>query len=231
LRFKTVAQKLEFDRIAAKEWQSKRCAIRYRFLVGKLHFKWASNGMTIQVKPQSQLDLYKEHSFWLLPAEPLNKQLHSIVQQLAKKYDAIDFDPHVTIFSGPFVDDQTNTIARAIARLFSHGKLIPVKCDYTCVYTKTLFIQFQDSEVVRRMSDAIRDRSARPVNYVLNPHMSLLYKTMAVAKQAEICRTLDVPKGIYFFDRLRVIETEIPVTRPEQIKRWRMVFECGLGRP
>lgn len=186
--------------------------------------------MAMQVSPQSQPELYKEHSFWLLPAEPLNKQLHSIIQQLAKKYDAIYFDPHVTIYSGPFDDDQTNTIARAVACLFSHGELIPVKRDYTSVYTKTLFIQFQNSEAVRCISDAIRDRSARRMTYILNPHMSLLYKTMAVAKQAEICRTLDVPKGIYFFDRLRVIETEIPVTRPEQIKRWRTVFECALGR-
>jgi hypothetical protein len=54
---------------------------------------------------------------------------------------------------------------------------------------------------------------------------------MPVAKQAEICQTLDVPKGIYFFDRLRAIETEIPLTQPEQIKRWRTVFECTLGLP
>lgn len=187
--------------------------------------------MTIQVEPQSQPDSYKEHCFWLLPAEPIQRQLHSIVQQLAKEYDAIDFEPHVTISSGPSDDDQTHTVARGIASLFSLGELMPVKLAYTSEYTKTLFIQFQESEVVRRMSDAIKDRSARPVNYVLNPHLSLLYKTMPVAKQAEICRTLDVPKGIYFFDRLRAIETEIPLTQPEQIKRWRTVFECTLGLP
>ena len=187
--------------------------------------------MTIQVEPQSRPDFYKEHSFWLLPAEPFKRQLHSIIQQLAKKYDAIDFEPHVTIFSGPADDDQTRTIARGIASLFSLGELIPVKLDHTSAYSKTLFIQFQESEAVRRMSGAIKDRSARPVNYVLNPHMSLLYKTMRVAKQAEICRTLNVPKGIYFFDRLRAVETEIPLTQPEQIKRWRTVFECALGLP
>jgi hypothetical protein len=180
---------------------------------------------------QSQPDVYKEHSFWLLPAEPFKRQLHSIIQQLAKKYDAIDFEPHVTIFSGPSDDDQTHTIARGIASLFSLGELIPVKLDYTSAYTKTLFIQFQESEVVRRMSGAIKARSARPVNFVLNPHLSLLYKTMSVAKQAEICRTLDVPKGIYFFDRLRAVETEIPLTQPEQIKRWRTVVECALRLP
>jgi len=30
---------------------------------------------------------------------------------------------------------------------------------------------------------------------------------------------------------LRAIETEIPLTQPEQIKRWRTVFECTLGLP
>jgi hypothetical protein len=186
---------------------------------------------TVQVEPQSQLDFYKEHSFWLLPAEPINSQLRSIVQQLATKYDGIGFEPHVTIFSGPSDDDQTHTIARGIASLFSLGELIPVKLDYTSAYSKTLFIQFQESEAVRCMSDAIKDRSARPMNYVLNPHLSLLYKTMPAAKQAEICSSLDVPKEIYLFDRLRAVETEIPLIRPEQIKRWRTVFECALGLP
>jgi hypothetical protein len=185
----------------------------------------------MQVEAQSQPGFYTEHSFWLLPAEPLKRQLRSIIQQLAKKYDAIDFEPHVTISCGPSDDDQTHTIARGIASLFSPVELTPMKLDYTSEYTKTLCIQFQESEVVRRMFDAIKDRSAQPLNYVLNPHLSLLYKTMPVATQAELSRTVDVPKGIYFFDRLRAIETEIPLTQPKQIKIWRTVFECALGLP
>ena len=180
---------------------------------------------------ESQLSRYTEHCFWLLPAEPLKGQLRSIVQQLAKKYDAIDFEPHVTISSGPSGDDQTHAIARRAASLYSHVELIPVKLEHTSEYTKTLFIQFQESSIVRHMSDAIKDRHAGPVNYVLNPHLSLLYKTMPLAMLAGICQTFDVPKGIYVFDRLRAIETEIPLTEPDQIKRWRTVFECTLGQP
>jgi 2'-5' RNA ligase len=185
----------------------------------------------MQVEPQSRPGFYTEHSFWLLPVEPLKKQLRSIIQRLAKKYDAINFEPHVTISCGPPDDDQTRTIARGIASLVSPVKLTPMKLDYTSEYTKTLFIQFQESEVVRRMFETIKDRSSQPLNHVLNPHLSLLYKTMPVATQAEICRTLDVPKEIYFFERLRAIESEIPLTQPEQIKRWRTVCECALGLP
>ena len=181
----------------------------------------------MRVEPQS--GLYTEHCFWLLPAEPLKTHLRSIIRQLAKKSDAIDFEPHVTIFCGPSNDMETQTIARSVTSLFSPVELIPIKVDYTSEYTKTLFIQFHESEVASRMFDAIKERSVRPSNYVLNPHLSLLYKTIPGATQAEICRALDAPKGVYSFDRLRVIETEIPLTQPEQIKRWRTLFESALG--
>jgi hypothetical protein len=187
--------------------------------------------MAMQVEPQSHLSCCTQHSFWLLPAEPVKEQLRSIVQQLAKEYDAIDFEPHVTIYCGPSDDDLTRTIAHGVASLYSHVELIPVKLEHTSEYTKTLFIQFQESDVVRRMSDAIKDRHAQGVSYVLSPHLSVLYKTMPLAMLAGICHTFDVPEGPYVFDRLRAIETEIPLTGPDQIKRWRTVFECTLRQP
>jgi hypothetical protein len=172
------------------------------------------------------------YSLWLVPAEPLKGQLRSIIEQLAAKYEAVDFEPHVTISAGGISDDnETRAVARNIAGRFSPLELTVQKLDHTSDYTKTLFVQFDESEMARRMFYAIKESSSRPSNYLLNPHLSLLYKTISVATQSEICRTLDVPKGIYFFDGLRAIETESPLTQPEQIKRWRTVFECMLGRP
>lgn len=172
-----------------------------------------------------------EHSFWLIPAEPLAGQLRAIIQQLAQIYDAIAFEPHVTLSSGPSNDDLTRTIGRDVAKLFSHGELIPVNLEHTDAFAKTVYIQFQDTGAARQISDAIKARNARCANYILNPHLSLIYKTMPVAMRADICRTLGLPKKTYVFDRLRAIETEIPLTEPSQVKRWRTVFEFPLGAP
>lgn len=172
---------------------------------------------------------YTEQSFWLLPVEPLRAALRSLIQELAAKYEAVDFEPHVTLSSGPFADDESCTITRSIAQTFQPVQLTFSKLDFTSEYTKTLFVQYQESGVVRRMSDFIKESSARPINYILNPHLSLLYKTLPVEKQEQICRSLNAPQGNYSFDRLRVIETELPLSRPEQIRRWRTVYECALG--
>jgi hypothetical protein len=150
---------------------------------------------------------------------------------LATNYDAVEFEPHVTIFSGSSDDDEIRNTAPGVASRFSAVELTPRKLDFSSSYTKTLFIDFYESAVARHMFDAIKHGTAQPSAYVLNPHLSLLYKTMPAAAQAEICGTLEIPEGDYAFDRLRVIETEIPLTRPEQIIRWRTVFEAELRRP
>ena len=171
------------------------------------------------------------HSIWLVPAEPLKSRLRAVIRQLATQYDAVDFAPHVTISAGTSDDDETCAIARDIASRFSPVELTFQKLDYTSLYTKTLFVQFDHSAIAQSMCDAIKEGSAQPSGYVLNPHLSLLYKTMPQATQAEIARGLEVPQGIFSFDRLRAIETEAPLTQPEQVKRWRVVFEAALGRP
>jgi 2'-5' RNA ligase len=172
------------------------------------------------------------YSLWLVPAEPLKSQLHSIIQKLAVRYDAVDFEPHVTISAGGIVDDdETCTVMRKIVRQFGPIELTARGLDFTSIYTKTLFVQFHESEMARRMFEAIKENSSQSSKYELNAHLSLLYKTISPETQAEICRTLDMPKGNYFFDGLRAIDTENPLTQPEQIKRWRIVYEAVLGQP
>lgn len=178
-------------------------------------------------KPQERSGL--EQSFWLLPVEPLRLALASIIERLALDYDAVAFEPHVTISSGKFSDGESTAIARSVARSSAPVELAVAKLDHTSAYTKTLFIQYRESAPLRRLSAAISAMSAQPLSYILNPHLSLLYKAMPSERQAEICRTLNTPADGYVFDRLRVIETEIPLFRAEQIERWRTVYECGLG--
>jgi hypothetical protein len=79
------------------------------------------------------------------------------------------------------------------------------------------------------MFDMLKQRSACPSDYRLDPHLSLLYKTLPPITTADLCRTQEIPKGPYRFDRLRVIETETPLARPEQIARWRTVYDSPLG--
>lgn len=172
---------------------------------------------------------YREHSLWLLPSEPNAEKLSSVIRLLAKDFEAVDFEPHVTLSCVPSSDKEFTDIAHDLGSRFSQLSLTALRLEHTERYTKTLFLQFAPSAVAQEMSDLVKSLSSRPTNYRLNPHLSLLYKTMPKEEQQALSTSLVVPLGEYHFDRLRVIETEIPLTRPEQIRRWRTVCEVPLA--
>ena len=171
---------------------------------------------------------HTEYSYWLLPATPFRAKLRPLIEKLAVDYDAVAFEPHVTLYCGKSNDHEANDIAKRISTMCAPIKLIPSSLNHTKSYTKTLYIHFHKSEEARAVSEAIKCNSLSPSDYVFDPHLSLLYKHMESNEQARLCHELEVPRGAYEFDRLKIIETEIPLARAAQIRSWRTVFEHPL---
>lgn len=171
---------------------------------------------------------YTEFTLWLTPCEPLRTSLRSMVSQLTARLDAVEFEPHVTVFCGPSTDAEARAVAAQVARQFSPIELIAARLDHSEHYTKTLFVQFRDSARLRRIFDSTAALYSRSSNYVLNPHLSLIYKKLAEDIRRNLCQTLDVPMGSYRFDRIRMIETELPIEDDGPVRRWRLVCDEPL---
>jgi hypothetical protein len=77
------------------------------------------------------------------------------------------------------------------------------------------------------MSEAARAYSPKS-DYMLNPHLSLLYQRLPEAKRIQLCDTVDIPNGVYLFDRIRLIETELPIEEAGPVRRWRTVLDEPL---
>jgi 2'-5' RNA ligase len=174
---------------------------------------------------------YTEFTLWLTPCEPLRSRLHSIIRHLAASLDAVEFEPHVTVYCGPSTDAEARAAAQMVAEQFSPIELTADRLCHTERYTKTLFVQFEESATARQMFDLVARGYTRQSNYILNPHLSLLYKTLPETKRRELCETLDVPLGRYKFDRIRMIETELPIEDARPVRRWRVVCDEAIGGP
>lgn len=172
---------------------------------------------------------HTEFTLWLTPREPLRTTLFAIMRRLASDLDAVEFEPHVTVFFGPSSDAKAEATARAIASRFRPIALDAEQLDHIGSFTKTLFVQFRESAVARQMFEAARQDYAGPSDYVFNPHLSLAYKKLPATRQAELCETLAVPMGAYVFDRIRMIETELPIEEPGPVRRWRQVCNVALS--
>ena len=167
-------------------------------------------------------------SLWLRPQEPLRTTLSAIVRRLARDLQAIEFEPHVTVFCGRSSDEEAEETAREIAARFPPMELTAERLGYTSSFTKTLFVEFLESASARELSEAARRGCARPSDYVFRPHLSLVYKTLLEARQRQLCGSLDVPMGAYVFDRIRMIETRLPIAEAAAVRQWREVCDVAL---
>ena len=174
---------------------------------------------------------HREYTLWVTPAEPLKSTLKAAITKLYREFDAVDFDPHVTIYAGRSNDEEALRLGKMISETFPPITLRAVRLEQSDALTKTFYVQFEESAGLRRMTDMLRSHSAQPSDYELNPHLSLLYQLFIdETVRKELCNRTDVaPIGDYRFDGLTIYEMDIPLRDLNPIRTWRKVSEFKLG--
>jgi hypothetical protein len=99
---------------------------------------------------------------------------------------------------------------------------------HTSDFTKTLFVQFHPSPRLSALSDALRQRSAKPSDYVLDPHLSLIYHSMSEEEKEKVAASLIIPEPDIYFDEVRAIATPISVRDRQDVESWKLLYRKRL---
>jgi hypothetical protein len=161
--------------------------------------------------------------YWLLPAEPVATALRARIAGLAERYDAVAFDPHVTLYSGQSDDREVTTTLEFLRASFRPMTLVPTVIGHSSRLTKTLYVRLVLSDELGSLADTIRGKARAPSAFVLDdPHVSLLYQAIGEEEQARLAAQIALPTP-FLADGVAAIETEVPVDDLGKIRRWRFV--------
>ena len=162
-------------------------------------------------------------SYWLIPSEPAHSFFQRIINDLARRYDAPLFEPHVTFHVGA---DRADAAKKALGAAERECKLIgltPLGIDQSDQFIKTLFVQFAMSVELRKISDIIREVANDSSPYELKPHLSLLYKNLAAAARSELAASIAVPFSEISFDSLQAIRCVSPTQKCADVEAWELI--------
>ena len=116
-------------------------------------------------------------AYWLIPAEPARSFFEKKIVDLARRYNAPVFEPHMTLYVGSARVEAEEVIAKAVSGCrFAQAKVLKV-CE-SDEFIETLFVQFAPDRKLQQLYEMIRDAAQDSSDYQLNPHLSLLYKKM-----------------------------------------------------
>jgi 2'-5' RNA ligase len=168
-------------------------------------------------------------AYWLIPAQPAHTAFQGIINDLAGRYDAPVFEPHVTIHVGMNrADSAENALAKA-ARECKGVTLKALGIDHSDEFIKTLFVEFALNADLRRLNEIIRRAAQDSSQYGLRPHLSLLYKKMPASARCELAASIKVPRPEITFDALQAIRCVSPTQNRADVEAWRVVKTTPLS--
>ena len=168
-------------------------------------------------------------AYWLIPSQPAHSFFQRMINDLARRYDAPVFEPHVTIHVGA---DRAATAKNALGAAARECKLIglkPLGIDQSDEFVRTLFVQFAMNAEVSKINGIIREAANDSSEYELKPHLSLLYKNLAVATRCELAASINVPLSEVTFDAIKAVRCVSPTKSRADVEVWRVVAAASLS--
>lgn len=158
-------------------------------------------------------------SFWLVQIERDRTLYQSLITDLAYRYDAPIFQPHVTLYSG---DCERNRVSEFLRHQPRFEIVLQIdRIQYSEPFTKTLFIQLVSTPELKQLSDEIQRFFGG--SYSLDPHLSLIYAPLPEMEKRSLTQQIRLRDRAIHFDRICAIETPTQAQTREDVEAWRRI--------
>ena len=168
-------------------------------------------------------------AYWLIPTEPVHSFFQGIVNDLARRYDAPVFEPHVTVHVAANRAEAGQQALAGATRECTPITLKPVGIDHSDEFIKTLFVQFELSKELQEINAIIRRAARDSSQYELQPHLSLLYNKMAAATRGELAASITLPFSEIIFDAIKAVRCVSPTRTSADVEAWHVVAAASLS--
>jgi 2'-5' RNA ligase len=168
-------------------------------------------------------------AYWLIPAEPAHRFFQDLINDLARRYDAPVFEPHVTIYVGANRTDALETVLSKAAQDCKPIMLQALEVSHSDQFIKTLVVEFGLNTKLLQLNQLIRRAAQDSSDYDLKPHLSLLYKKMSVQTRRQLAHSIEVPFSEVVFDSLKAVQCISPTQSRADVEVWRVVAEKQLA--
>jgi hypothetical protein len=167
-------------------------------------------------------------AYWLIPCVPRRNFFATLIAELAQRFDAPIFEPHLSIFVEPAIDAHARRVIKEVAADFGQIRMSVVGVRFSEEFFKTVFVQFSASAAVTQLSAAIQSHSVHAGAYHVDPHLSLIYKNMSPDDKNKLAGSLRLPFDEVMFDSVAAIDVPNGARTRAGVESWETVAERRL---
>jgi 2'-5' RNA ligase len=149
-------------------------------------------------------------SLWLMPTSEVYNKFASLINRLAREYDAPIFEPHVTLLGGVMQPEED--VLRKAAQTVSGKEPFPINLrvvDYQDFYFKALFVNAEKTDPLQALHGCAKELFGMQdiPNYM--PHLSLMYGDFLQAVKEQIINAIGRDQATEFtVNSIHLFKTE-----------------------
>jgi hypothetical protein len=160
-------------------------------------------------------------AYWLLPETAARGVFEKKIRELAREFETPVFAPHVSVFIAPINSRDPAKILRELGGVTIE---LTIRCiRFSEQFTKTLFVQFEDSVPLQELGDKIWKASGAPQRYVIDPHLSLLYAPLAGEVKKALVDAIKFPFQKVGFSSICAMRCAWPTATVAEVREWRFL--------
>jgi len=162
------------------------------------------------------------HAIWLTFSKNDRDYLKRIMYELAEKYHAPKFEPHITVYG---LVDSEMSLLESIAKeaTLDHNSFLVEKSEIlqSEELWKTVYVELKMNTQLKLIYKNLKKHFEKIVKYEFNPHISLIYKILPIEEKIKIINELDI-KNEFTVNKL-VVQKFFP-----EVEKWKIVKEFNL---
>lgn len=151
----------------------------------------------------------QEVSLWLVPQPEDAAYLQGIIDQLAEKYQAPRFSPHVTLAGRLQVSEQYQSSLSDLAAATPILQLHNQGLDHSATLFRTVYIRTSLADSLVTLREQVYELWPENAVKPFMPHISLIYKELTSSERQLIIQALKI-KETFIFDTLAVVSPQQP---------------------
>ncbi len=160
-------------------------------------------------------------SIWLAPAEEDAAYLQEIINELAHEFQTPAFSPHMTLLSPVDLNEnELHSVLSNVSKEFAPLYVTLAGINHSPNIWKTVFIELEESPELIALQQRIVNQFLSAPPYEFLPHISLIYKEMAIELKEEIIQELTVRNSCKM-DKIIAMKTG------PNVEQWKKVAEVN----
>ena len=160
-------------------------------------------------------------AYWSMPADAAREFFDGIIRELAIRFDAPLFEPHLTLFVAP---EGSRAPREVLGEVPSPDLVLAAReIGWSEKFTETLFIRFERNQRLLDLVEALRKSHGGSEQYQIDPHLSLIYKKLPAKTKCALAKEIRLPFLKVRFEKIRAMRCKSPTKTADAVREWKLL--------